>query len=395
MDHHATTPVDARVLKAMLPYFTERFGNAASRSHAFGRQAREAVEVARAEVAALVGARAEDVVFTSGATEADNLALKGSARLVRERHGASRLVVPRTEHKAVVDSARRLEREGFALRWLEGRRDGRVDPAEVVAALDEGPPVALVSVMLCNNEVGAVNDVAAIGAACRERGVLFHCDATQGLGYVPFDVGDADLISLSAHKLYGPKGVGALVVPKRGGRRAAVVAELDGGGHERGMRSGTLPVPLIVGFGAAARLQADEGPAEAERLRALRDELAARLGRLEGVTVFGPDLGGARHPGNLNLAFEAVRSEALMLALDEAVAISSGAACSSASVEPSYVLRAMGVPREQAAGSLRFGLGRSNDRQQVDEVARAVEAAVGELRERSPEWRLRGETLDW
>lgn len=395
MDHHATTPVDPRVAQAMLPFFTEHFGNAASRSHAFGRVARDAVEQARREVAALVQARPEDVVFTSGATEADNLALKGTVPLACERSGARRLVVPRTEHKAVVDSARRLERQGFEVSWLDGEADGRVSPDAVAAALRAGAPVALVSVMLCNNEVGAVNDVRAIGALCRERGVLFHCDATQGLGYVPFEAAWADLVSLSAHKLYGPKGAGALVVPKRAGRRTPVVAELDGGGHERGMRSGTLAVPLLVGFGAAARLQAEEGPAEATRLAALRDELAARLMATEATRLFGPALGPARHPGNLNLAFDAVRSEALMLALDDVVALSSGAACSSASVEPSYVLRAMGVDRERAAGSLRFGLGRHTTAAEVSRVADAVAAAVADLRARSPEWRLRGEALDW
>ncbi len=395
MDHHATTPVDPRVVEAMLPYFTEHFGNAASRSHAFGRTARKAVDRARAQVATLVGAAPDDVVFTSGATEADNLALKGTAPRIRERTGASRLVIPRTEHKAVVDSARRLAREGFEVTWLDGETDGRIAPAALEAALDAGPPVALVSVMLCNNEVGAVNDVAALGALCRARGVLFHCAATQGLGYLPFEASWAALVSLSAHKLYGPKGAGALVVPKRGATRAPVVAELDGGGHERGMRAGTLAVPLLGGFGAAAAIQAAEGPAEGQRLAALRDDLGRRLGQAEAHHVFGPPAGPARHPGNLNLAFDAVRSEALMVALDDVVAVSSGAACSSASIEPSYVLRAMGVDRERAAGSLRFGLGRGTSASDVERVAAAVLSAVDALRKRSPEWRLRGEALDW
>lgn len=392
MDHHATTPVDARVVEAMLPYFTERFGNAASRAHAFGHEAADAVEEARRQVAALVGAPARTIVFTSGATESDNLALKGVMHAYREE--GDHLIVPETEHKAVLDSATRLEGEGFRVTRVPVGETGVVDPAAIEAAIEER--TVLVSVMLCNNEVGAVSDIAAIGAITRERGVLLHCDASQGLGYLGFDV-DAmkvDLASFNAHKLYGPKGVGALFV-RRTGPRVRLVAEADGGGQEHGLRAGTPNVPGIVGFGAAAAIQQAEGAAEAERLGRLRARLAARLLALEATELNGPPLDEPRHPGNLNVSFAGIDGEGLLLALAQKVAVSSGAACTSASTEPSYVLRAMGLDRDRAATSIRFGLGRPNDEAAVDAVAEHVEETVARLRAQSPLWRQRGRSIDW
>jgi cysteine desulfurase len=391
MDHHATTPVDARVVEAMLPYFTEHYGNAASRAHAFGHEAAEAVEEARRQVASLVGAPARTIVFTSGATESDNLALKG---VMHAAEAGAHLIVPETEHKAVLDSATRLEGEGFRVTRVPVGETGVVDPATIEAAIEER--TVLVSVMLCNNEVGAVSDIGAIGAITRERGVLLHCDASQGLGYLDFDV-DAmkvDLASFNAHKLYGPKGVGALFV-RRHGPRVRLVAEADGGGQEHGLRAGTPNVPGIVGFGAAAAIQEAEGEGEAERLRRLRDALAERLLSLEATELNGPPLDGPRHPANLNVSFAGVDGEGLLLALAEAVAVSSGAACTSASTEPSYVLRAMGLDRDRAATSIRFGLGRPNDAAAVDAVAAHVEATVARLRAQSPLWRQRGQAIDW
>ena len=393
MDHHATTPVDPRVLEAMLPYFTEHFGNASSKSHAFGHRAADAVEQARAQVASLVGARSREIVFTSGATESDNLALKGVMHANGDR--GDHLIVPVIEHKAVLDSATHLEREGFRVTRVPVDAQGRVDPAAIAEAIDEG--TVLVSVMLCNNEVGTIQDIAAIGAVTRERGVLLHCDASQGLGYVPFDVDPmkVDLASFNAHKLYGPKGVGALFV-RRSKPRVRLVAEADGGGQEHGLRAGTPNVPGIVGFGAAAAIQEAEGPGEANRLRSLRQRLYDRVaGELEAVLLNGPPLDGPRHPGNLNLSFEGVDGEGLLLALAKVVAVSSGSACSSASTQPSYVLRAMGLDADRASASIRFGLGRGTDEAAVDEVAQHVIATVGRLRESSPLWRQRGEAIDW
>ncbi|HEY7723825.1 MAG TPA: IscS subfamily cysteine desulfurase [Anaeromyxobacteraceae bacterium] len=380
MDNNATTAVDPRVVEAMLPYFTENFGNAASRSHAYGWRAEEAVEAARAQVAALVGAEAREIVFTSGATESDNLAVKGAARFhaARGRH----LVTCATEHKAVLDSMHALERQGFEVTFLPVAADGRLDPADLGRALR--PDTTVVSVMYGNNEVGALHDVAAVGRLTRERGVLLHVDAVQAAGKVPVDVGElgADLLSLSAHKMYGPKGVGALYVRRR--PRARLLAEMDGGGHERGLRSGTLNVPGIVGFGAACEIAGREMAEESARLLALRERL--RRGVLESV----PDVtvnGSLEHrlPGNLNLSFAGVEGEALMLAMRE-VAVSSGSACTSASLEPSYVLRAMGVPGDLAHASLRFGLGRFNTEEEVDHVVGLLAAKVKRLRELSPMW---------
>lgn len=399
MDDHATTRVDPRVVDAMLPYFTEHYGNAASRTHAFGWEAEEAVSRAREQVAELIGARlpSKEIVFTSGATEADNLAIKGVARFHRER--GDHLVTVRTEHKAVIDPCRRLAREGFRVTFLDVGGDGRVDPAAVRAALTDR--TLLVSVMLANNEVGTVQPIAEIGRATRERGVLLHCDAAQGVGRIPLDVDDAgvDLLSLSAHKMYGPKGVGALYVRRSGPVRVRLLAEMDGGGHQSGLRSGTLDVPGVVGFGRAAEIMRAEGADEARRIAALRDRLrAALLGRIEEVHENGAVA--HRHPGNLNLSFGYLDGEALILALQRKVAVSSGSACTSASVQPSYVLRAMGVDPELADASVRFGLGRFTTEAEVDRVADAVVRAVGKLRARSELWKLREagvdpKSLDW
>jgi cysteine desulfurase len=380
MDCHSTTQVDPRVLEAMLPYFTERFGNAASRSHAFGWRAEEAVEEAREEVARLIGATAREIVWTSGATESDNLAVKGVARFhaARGRH----LVTTAIEHKAVLDSMAALAREGFEVTVLPVSQDGLVDPEAVRAAIR--PDTVLVSVMHANNEVGTVQPVEEIGRITREKGVLFHTDAVQSLGRIPFDVesSGADLVSLSAHKMYGPKGVGALYVRRR--PRARLVGQIDGGGHERGHRSGTLNVPGIVGFGKAAALAREERPVEAPRILALRERLRrAILAGLERVTVNGSLE--HRLPGNLNVSFAHVEGEALMIAMKD-VAVSSGSACTSASLEPSYVLRAMGVPDDMAHASIRFGLGRFNTEEEVDHVARLVVEKATRLREMSPAW---------
>jgi cysteine desulfurase len=380
MDHHSTTPVDPRVLEAMLPFFTETFGNAASRSHSFGWKAEEAVEQAREEVARLIGATAREIVWTSGATESDNLAVKGVARFhaTRGRH----LVTTAIEHKAVLDSMAAMAREGFEVTVLPVSGEGIVDPEAVRAALR--PDTVLVSVMHANNEVGTVQPVEEIGRITREKGVLFHTDAVQSLGRIPFDVesANADLVSLSAHKMYGPKGVGALYVRRR--PRARLVAQIDGGGHERGYRSGTLNVPGIVGFGKAAALAREEMPVEAPRILALRERLqrAILLG-LDRVVVNGSL--SRRLPGNLNVSFEHVEGEALLIAMKD-VAVSSGSACTSASLEPSYVLRAMGVRDDLAHASIRFGLGRFNTEEEVDHAARVVIEKARKLREMSPAW---------
>lgn len=397
LDAHATTPLDPRVLEAMMPFFGDEYGNAASRSHAFGWRAEDAVDEARAQVAALVGGSAKEVVFTSGATESDNLALKGVVE-ARRAEGSTHVITCATEHKAVLDSCKHLERQGTEVTYLGVDTEGRVDPAAVEAALRED--TALISVMFVNNEVGTVQPVAEIGAIAKARGVLFHCDAVQGLGRLPFDVEamGVDLVSLSAHKIYGPKGVGALWVRRRR-PKARLVAQMDGGGHERGMRSGTLNVPGIVGLGRAAALVREEREANAGHAAALRDRLHAALtGALEGVHLNGPALvEGRRHPGNLNVSFDHVEAEALMLALKDDVAVSSGSACTSASLEPSYVLRAMGIDEGRAHASIRFGVSRFNTEAEIDEVAARVVAEVRRLREQNPAWRLaqKGVAVDW
>lgn len=388
MDYHATTPVDPRVLEAMLPFFCEKFGNAASKSHSFGWAAEEAVEAARDQVGRLVGASAREIVWTSGATESDNLAVKGVAQFHRAR--GKHLVTCATEHKAVLDSMHALERDGFEVTVLPVERDGRLDPERLRSALR--PDTILVSIMHANNESGVIHPIEEIGRITRAAGVLFHCDAVQAIGRVPFDVeaANVDLASLSAHKMYGPKGIGALYVRRR--PRARLTAQLDGGGHERGHRSGTLNVPGIVGFGRAAELAMAERDAEAVRLRALRERLRAGIeAGLDLVSVNGSLE--HRLPGNLNVSFAYVEGEALMMAIKD-VAVSSGSACTSASLEPSYVLRAMGVPDDMAHSSIRFGLGRFTTEEEVDHVVKLVVAKVRKLRDMSPLYEMAREGVD-
>ncbi|MEM9727650.1 MAG: aminotransferase class V-fold PLP-dependent enzyme [Myxococcota bacterium] len=391
LDHHATTPVDRRVVQAMLPFFSERYGNAASSTHRFGREARQAVEEARAEIANWLGTAADEVVFTSGATESDNLAILGTARALRDR--GRHVVTLRTEHRAVLDSCRALEKEGWRVTYLDVDEKGLVSADEVAEALTED--TVLLSVMLANNEIGVVQDIRALSALAAERGVLFHCDAAQGLGYLSDPVADADLISLSAHKIYGPKGIGALVVRESARDQGAPAALVHGGGHEGGLRSGTLDVPSIVGFGQAAALMRHEGAAEAVRLASLRDELRDRLLAVEHARLNGSS--DRRHPGNLNVSFGFVEGAALLLAVSDRIAVSSGAACSSAVPGPSYVLEALGVPKEEAAASIRFGVGRETTEAHIEAAGDVVVDAVAALRERSPHWKRRalGKPVDW
>ena len=379
LDNNATTRTDPLVLEAMLPYFTVDYGNAASRHHVFGRRAEEAVEEARSQVADLIAADPREIIFTSGATESDNLALKGVAQMYRT--AGDHLVTVATEHKAVLDPCKRLEREGFRVTFLPVDPYGQISAEQVAAALT-GQTV-LVSVMAANNEIGTLQPIADIGRLCKERGVLFHCDAAQAAGKRPIDVNalGVDLLSLSAHKMYGPKGVGALYVRRRD-PRVRLDPLIDGGGHERGMRSGTLPVPLIVGFGRACVLCQGELVAEAERLTDLRERLRrAIMDGLDDVFLNGHPT--ERLPGNLNLSFAYVEGEALLMALKN-VAVSSGSACTSANPEPSYVLKALGVSDDLAHGSIRFGLGRFTTTEEIDFVIEEVVRTVNHLRSLSP-----------
>ena len=379
LDHHATTPVDPRVLDAMLPYFGAQFGNAASRTHRFGWEAEKAVEQARRHVAALIGADPREIVFTSGATESNNLALKGVMEAYRER--GNHIVTMTTEHRSVLDPIRHLEQLGVVATWLPPQPDGRLDLERLREAIRAD--TVLVSVMAANNEIGVIQPVAKVGAICRERGVLFHCDAAQAAGKISLRVEDQniDLMSLTAHKIYGPKGIGALYIRRRP-PRTSVVAQIDGGGHESGFRSGTLNVPAIAGFGAAARICAEEMAAEAARVGGLRDRLLEKLrSQVDGVTVNGSLE--HRLPGNLNLSFAGVDAAALLTSLPE-VALSTGSACSSATPEPSHVLRALGIGAEAARGSVRFGVGRFNTEEEIDFAAGHVIEAVKTLRVSSP-----------
>jgi cysteine desulfurase len=390
MDNNSTTPVDPRVLEDMLPYFSTKFGNAASRSHKFGWEAEEAVDYARERIAKLIGAKdGKEIVLTSGATESDNLALKGVAEFYKDK--GNHLVTTVTEHKAVLDTCKRLEKQGFEVTYLGVDKSGRVDPQDVRKAIT--PKTTLVSVMLANNEIGTVQPLEEIGRITRERGVLLHTDAVQGIGKVEFDVQNmnVDLASISAHKIYGPKGVGALYV-RRSRPRVRLVAQMDGGGHERGMRSGTLAVPLIVGFGRACDILFSEGKAEAVRMTGLRERLRARvMAELDEVYINGSSE--HRLPGNLNLSFNFVEGEGLMMAIKD-VAVSSGSACTSTSLEPSYVLRALGVGDELAHSSIRFGLGRFNTEEEVDYVADLVVEKVRRLRDLSPLWEMHKDGID-
>jgi len=388
MDYHSTTPVDPRVLEVMIPYFTTHFGNAASRNHVFGWVAEKATDDAREQVAALLGATGKEIVWTSGATEANNLALKGAAHFYKER--GNHIITTQIEHKSVLDTCKRLELEGFQVTFLPCESDGRILPERVRDAMTDR--TILVSVMLANNEVGTVNDLKGIGEVVKERGALFHSDITQGLGKVPFSVEECrlDLAACTAHKLYGPKGIGALYVRRK--PRVRLEQQMDGGGHERGMRSGTLSVPNIVGFGKACEIAKNEMAEESLRISRLRDRLHEKLvSALPEVFLNGSK--NQRLPGNLNLSFAFVEGEGLMMALKD-VAVSSGSACTSASLEPSYVLRALGIGEELAHTSIRFGLGRYTTEEEVDFVAALVIDKVRKLREMSPLWEMHQEGVD-
>ncbi len=389
MDNHATTPVDPRVLEAMLPFFTERFGNAASRNHAFGWQAEEAVETGRKQIADLIGASAKEIVITSGATESDNLAVKGVAEMYRQK--GNHIITAVTEHKAVLDTCKRLEKQGFEVTYLRVRRDGLIDLDDLRAAITDR--TILITIMMANNEIGVVQPIAEIGRIARERGIVFHTDAVQAAGKIPFDVNafNVDLASLSAHKMYGPKGVGALYV-RRKNPRVLVAPIIDGGGHERGMRSGTLNVPGIVGFGRAAEICRQEMAAESARIGALRDRLDEGLHRnLDEIHVNGSME--HRVPNNLNVSFAYVEGESLLMGMSD-IAVSSGSACTSASLEPSYVLKALGTGDDLAHSSIRFGLGRFNTEEEVDYVVGKVTEVVRRLREMSPLYELAKEGVD-
>jgi cysteine desulfurase len=390
--HQATTPLDPRVLDAMLPHMTDGFGNPHSRTHVYGWEAEDAVEAARASVAALVGAHPKEIVFTSGATEANNLAVKGVAGFYggKKRH----VVTCVTDHKCVLDSCRALQARGFDVTYLPVAPDGRLDMDALKAALRPGE-TALVSVMAANNEIGVLQDLAAISDAAHAAGALFHTDAAQAAGKMPVDVerDGIDLLSLSGHKLYGPKGVGALYVRRR--PRVRLEAQMSGGGQERGLRSGTVPTPLVVGLGAAADLALREMAADARHTRALAARLhAAITSRLDGVVLNGPPLDSPhRLPSCVNLSFAYVEGESLLMGLKD-LAVSSGSACTSASLEPSYVLRALGVDEEMAHTSVRFGVGRFTTAAEVDRAAALTVARVAKLRELSPLWELVQEGVD-
>jgi cysteine desulfurase len=389
MDYHATTPVDPRVLEAMLPYFTERFGNPASRNHAFGWEAEEAVEAARKQVADLIGATAKEVIFTSGATEANNLAIKGAAEMYREK--GNHLITCVTEHKAVIDTCKKLEKQGARVTYLPVQKDGRISLDELRAAITD--KTILITIMTANNEIGVLQPVAEIGAIAKEKGILFHTDAVQAAGKVPFNVNDAkaDLVSMSAHKMYGPKGVGALYVRRRN-PRVLLAEQINGGGHERGMRSGTLNVPGIVGFGKAAELARTGMAEESQRLRALRDRLNQKLHEnLDEIYINGSME--HRLPHSLNISFAYVEGESLLMGIND-VAVSSGSACTSASLEPSYVLKALGAGDDLAHSSIRFGLGRWTTDEEVDYVVDKLTTVVRRLREMSPLYEMVKEGVD-
>ena len=389
MDNHSTTPCDPRVVDAMLPFFTERFGNAASRNHSFGWEAEEAVDQARRRLAKLIHADPKEIVFTSGATESDNLALKGVVEMYKEK--GDHIITSSTEHRAVIDAAKSLEKKGVRVTYLPVDQEGRINPDDVRAAVTD--KTILISIMLANNEIGTIHPVQEIGKIAKEKGVLFHCDATQAVGKIPVNVSDAgiDLMSFTSHKIYGPKGVGALYV-RRKAPRVRLVPMIDGGGHERGMRSGTLPVPLIAGFGKAVELCERDMAVESVRIQGLRDRLQAGItDALEAVYLNGHPT--ERLPGNLNLSFAYVEGEALLMGVKE-IALSSGSACTSATLEPSYVLRALGVGSDLAHSSIRFGLGRFSTPEEVEYTIDRMIKAVNHLREMSPLYEMAKEGID-
>jgi len=389
MDYHATTPVDPRVVEAMVPYFTEHFGNAASRNHPFGWEAEEAVDLARKRVAELIGANAKEIVFTSGATESDNLAIKGAAEMYREK--GNHIITCVTEHKAVIDTCKRLEKEGYRVTYLPVQKDGLISLDDLRHAISD--KTILITIMAANNEIGVIQPIAEIGAIAKEKGILFHTDGVQAVGKVPFNVNDlkVDMVSMSAHKMYGPKGVGALYVRRRN-PRVLLAPIIDGGGHERGMRSGTLNVPGIVGFGKAAELCRLEMEADTKRLSGLRDLLNEKLHKgLDEIYINGSIE--RRLPHNLNISFAYVEGESLLMGIND-VAVSSGSACTSASLEPSYVLKALGAGDDLAHSSIRFGLGRWTTEEEVDYVAAKLITVVTRLREMSPLYELAKEGVD-
>jgi len=389
LDYQATTPMDERVLSAMLPFFRERFGNAASRNHSFGWEAEKAVETARAQIATLIHAEPKEIVFTSGATESDNLAIKGVAEMYRDQ--GRHLITAPTEHKAVLDTCKRLEQEGCEVTMLPVDKTGLVRVDDVAKAIRKD--TILVTLMAANNEVGTVHPIAEIGRLCKERGVLFHTDATQAVGKLPVDVEKMgiDLLSISGHKMYGPKGVGALYVRRRS-PRVRLMAQMDGGGHKRGMRSGTLNVPSIVGLGKACELCGEEMESEGRRLTGLRDRLWKRLSTdLDEIFLNGHAT--QRLPGNLNVSFAYVEGEGLMMGMKD-LAVSSGSACTSASLEPSYVLRALGVGEDLAHTSIRFGFGRFTTPEEIDQASEVAVAAVKRLRDMSPLYEMAKEGVD-
>ncbi len=389
MDNHATTPLDPRVLEAMMPYLTTVFGNAASRNHSFGWEAEAAVEKAREQVAKLIGATAKEIIFTSGATESNNLAIKGIAEMYKER--GNHIITQVTEHKATLDTCKRLEKYGYRVTYLPVKADGLIDIEDLKRAMDD--KTILVTIMIANNEIGVVQPVAEIGKLCHEKGVLFHTDGVQAVGKIPVDINamHIDALSLSAHKIYGPKGVGALYVRRRN-PRVQISGQIDGGGHERGMRSGTLNVPGIVGLGKACEIAGEEMKAETERLTALRDKLKAKLEHnLDYVHVNGSME--HRLPGNLNVSFVYVEGESLLMGIND-IAVSSGSACTSATLEPSYVLKALGLGDDVAHSSIRFGLGRFNNEAEVDYVGDKLVDVVQKLRELSPLYEMVKEGID-
>jgi cysteine desulfurase len=389
MDNNSTTRCDPRVVEAMLPYFTEKYGNAASRSHPYGWEAEAAVEEARDQIAELIGATGKELIFTSGATESNNLAIKGAAAMYKKK--GNHVVTQITEHKAVLDTCKHLEKDGYQVTYLPVDEFGRVSADQVRDAMTDR--TILVSIMTANNEIGTLQPVKAIGKLCKEKGVLFHTDAVQAVGKLPIDVQDMgiDLLSLTAHKLYGPKGIGALYVRKKD-PRVRLEAQIDGGGHERGMRSGTLPVPMIVGLGEACAIARKEMPEESKRTAGLRDRLRKGImGKLSESYLNGHPTD--RLPGNANISFAYVEGEGLMMGIKD-VAVSSGSACTSASLEPSYVLRALGVGDELAHSSIRFGLGRFSTEAEVDYVVELVVREVNRLREMSPLFEMVREGID-
>ena len=388
-DNQATTRTDPRVLEAMLPYFTETFGNAASRNHSFGWEAEQAVEKARAQIAKLIGATSKEIIFTSGATESNNLAIKGIAEMYRER--GNHIITQVTEHKAVLDTCKRLEKSGYQVTYLPVKADGLIDIEDLKRAMTEN--TILVSIMIANNEIGVLQPVEEIGKLCHERGILFHTDGVQAVGKIPIDVNamQIDALSLSGHKIYGPKGVGALYVRRRN-PRVQISEQINGGGHERGMRSGTLNVPGIVGLGKACELCMEEMDSETRRLSALRDKLKEKLeSNLDYVHVNGSME--HRLPSNLNMSFVYVEGESLLMGIND-VAVSSGSACTSATLEPSYVLKALGLGDDVAHSSIRFGLGRFNTEAEVDYVADKIIDVVKKLRELSPLYEMVKEGID-